>query len=263
MGRETSRWACVCVILAGLALVGSACSKAPEPKPEPEAEAPEKEEEAPKGEVKPCPVAFSAAEGFADLETLNCTCPKGEAEGTVWGSGVYTSDSSVCLAARHAGVIKKGGEVEVRKSEGCKAYEGSERNGVKTSDWGSFEHSFYFPKKGDGKCATERCPSTFGAMEGYDAAAKNKLDCVCTAAQIKDGGSVWGSDMYTSDSSVCASALHAGAVKADGGKVKARSTQGCKAYKGSERNGVKTSDWGSFELSFYFPDATGKPECAE
>lgn len=260
-----SRWACVWVVLVGLVLT-SACSKESEPKPEPKAETPEKKDAKPKKtkKAKACPEAFNQAEGFAKLKTLTCTCPKGEIKGSVWGNSVYTSDSSVCLAARHAGVIEDGGEVKARKSAGCGAYEGAKRNDVVSSTWGSFADSFHFPEESDGACPmVDLCPSTFAGMSGYDAKAKNKLDCICSKEQAGAGGSVWGSDMYTSDSSVCASALHAGEISKKGGKVKARSTKGCKAYKGSERNGVKTTDWGSYELSFYFPDTTGKPECAE
>ncbi|MGZ3456577.1 MAG: LCCL domain-containing protein, partial [Polyangiales bacterium] len=64
--------------------------------------------------------------------------------GSVWGSGPYTSDSSICRAAIHAGVITDddGGKVTLKISAGEKSYTGSKKNGVKTEDYGSFERSF-------------------------------------------------------------------------------------------------------------------------
>jgi len=43
-------------------------------------------------------------------------CPDGciDKEGQIWGTGIYTRDSSICRAAIHAGVIDdSGGIVEV------------------------------------------------------------------------------------------------------------------------------------------------------
>ena len=64
-------------------------------------------------------------------------CPANCASGTIWGTDTYTTDSSVCLAGIHAGIIKadKGGEIKVNMVKGLDKYAGSERNGVKTSDW--------------------------------------------------------------------------------------------------------------------------------
>jgi hypothetical protein len=64
-------------------------------------------------------------------------CPANCAQGTAWGTDVYTYDSSLCMAAAHAGVItkEKGGTVKVIVVKGLDKYSGSERNGVKSNDW--------------------------------------------------------------------------------------------------------------------------------
>ena len=64
-------------------------------------------------------------------------CPANCAGGIVWGTDTYTSDSSVCMAAIHAGVIAKdkGGAVKVMVVKGLDKYAGSERNGVKSDEW--------------------------------------------------------------------------------------------------------------------------------
>jgi hypothetical protein len=74
------------------------------------------------------------------------TCPAGctEGDGSIWGTDVYTDDSSVCLAAIHAGVItsEAGGNVVVTHQAGQDSYVGSDRNGIPTSDYGSWGGSF-------------------------------------------------------------------------------------------------------------------------
>lgn len=75
-------------------------------------------------------------------ETIDCS--PGGTPGSVWGSGPYTDDSSVCTAAVHAGVITvaEGGPVTVEIAPGQESYKGSTANGVTTSDYGSFGGSF-------------------------------------------------------------------------------------------------------------------------
>lgn len=62
--------------------------------------------------------------------------------------------------------------------------------------------------------------------------------------------SVWGTDVYTADSSICSAALHSGAIERTGGKVKITVLPGRNAYTGSERNGITSKNWGRYESSF-------------
>ncbi len=68
--------------------------------------------------------------------------------GSVWGSGPYTTDSSVCRAALHAGVMHDvtGGIVTVTMKPGQSKYEGSDRNGIRSLAWGQFDSSFEVTK---------------------------------------------------------------------------------------------------------------------
>jgi hypothetical protein len=82
------------------------------------------------------------------MAEFSCACPAGGQRGAVWGSGPYTSDSHICSAAIHAGVIgDQGGEVLVRRTAGQRSYEGSAANGVTTGSWGAFGSSFVFGPK--------------------------------------------------------------------------------------------------------------------
>jgi len=72
----------------------------------------------------------------------------GAAEGSVWGTDVYTLDSKLAVAAVHAGVLKVGekGVVKVTILAGKSAYKGSSRNGITTGDWGSYQGSYRVDK---------------------------------------------------------------------------------------------------------------------
>ena len=85
-----------------------------------------------------------ASAAVGDL--VEVTCEAGGEFRSVWGSGPYTGDSSICTAAVHAGIItvEEGGVVTATVSDGEDAYTGSEANGVTTRDWPSFGRSFTF-----------------------------------------------------------------------------------------------------------------------
>jgi hypothetical protein len=64
-------------------------------------------------------------------------------------------------------------------------------------------------------------------------------------------GSVWGTDNYTTDSTLATAAVHAGAVKAGETRVvKVSVLPGATAYVGSTRHGVTTYSYGSYSTSF-------------
>lgn len=100
--------------------------------------------------MRRCPITiswFQAAQEHrgrnGEFFDYSCDPRKGGGAGTVWGTDVYTDDSSICLAAVHAGLLTDaGGQVRIEILAGQSAYEGTERNGVATSGWGSWGGSF-------------------------------------------------------------------------------------------------------------------------
>jgi len=70
----------------------------------------------------------------------------GSVSDRVWGSGVYTDDSSVASAAVHAGLItpQQGGTVTIEIQPGQPSYRGSSQHGVTSKDYGSWHGSFRF-----------------------------------------------------------------------------------------------------------------------
>jgi len=81
-----------------------------------------------------------------DGETFTLACSPGGTEHSVWGSDIYTADSSICTAAVHSGLItyQQGGAVTIELRPGRSIYGCSERNGVTTSYYGPYQHSFVF-----------------------------------------------------------------------------------------------------------------------
>jgi ABC-type transport system substrate-binding protein len=139
-------------------LVVSACSTPAAATPQPTAEpAVAVTEPAASATVAPTDAPASApaidpwsahAVGHRDQvgEEFTYDCPPADESrtDTVWGTDVYTDDSSVCTAAVHAGAItvEDGGEVTIEIRPGQDSYEGTERNGIETSHYGPWGGSF-------------------------------------------------------------------------------------------------------------------------
>lgn len=65
---------------------------------------------------------------------------KGEPQGPLWGTDVYTGDSALGVAAVHAGLLKPGetAVVKVTVVAPLPQYQGSVRHGVTSHDFGRF-----------------------------------------------------------------------------------------------------------------------------
>ena len=76
-------------------------------------------------------------------------CPPNGSPGTVWGTDVYTDDSSICTAAVHDSLIafKDGGQVTIRILPGASSYAGTTKNGVSTQSYSNWDGSQTPPAK--------------------------------------------------------------------------------------------------------------------
>ena len=72
----------------------------------------------------------------------------GNADGVVWGTDVYTTDSVLATAAVHAGVLQAGvtGVVKVKLVSPPDQFHGTPRNGVGTNAYGAYPQAFQFVK---------------------------------------------------------------------------------------------------------------------
>ena len=92
-----------------------------------------------------CGTAGSSLNGSTGT-SINITCPTGCTNGSVWGTHIYSDDSSVCSAAIHAGAISaSGGQTTVVIAAGQPSYSGSYANGISSDDWSmGWSRSFTF-----------------------------------------------------------------------------------------------------------------------
>lgn len=219
-------------------------------------------------------------------------CPaEHEIGGSVWGTDLYTDDSSVCQAALHAGRITEngGGDVAIEVRPGEHSYRGSVRHGVTSSAYGTWHCSFVIVSdrctEGSTKCGTTCTDLSLDAAHcgacghacGVDESCKKGV-CVagidgdwllnaqrwpCTVGHAHvvrcpplpgsiPFGTVYGSGPYTNDSSICAAAVHAGVIGRAGGEVTIEMRPGMKKYPGSTAHGVTTTPWGSWSCSYVF-----------
>ena len=194
---------------------------------------------------EPCPPTLQYYQG---VHPLACVCePRAMRSGEVWGSFIYTADSQICRAALHAGAIgPAGGVVTIIPEPGRPGYRGSNRNGVISSAYDSYGASFRFEGVRS-EMGRGLCPDRFTGFAGETA----PLECLCPG-DATVAGDVWGTDVYTSDSKICRAAVHAGVIDRFGGSIKVLPMPGQDSYRGSNRNGVRTGEYGSWRHSFRF-----------
>jgi|GEM_PF-6480628 len=97
---------------------------------------------------------------FGSQFELNVT---GRTEGPVWGTDVYTDDSDLGAAAVHAGLVRAGEQATVILTivKSPARHVGSTRNGVTSSDYGTFVGSFMLHKSPEqGRFTAVRRPRT-------------------------------------------------------------------------------------------------------
>ena len=76
--------------------------------------------------------------------TYKFQCPADGKEYAVWGSDIYTADSSICTAAVHAGLLTlaEGGVVTIEFRPGRLTYGSTTRNGIKSLTFGEYRLSY-------------------------------------------------------------------------------------------------------------------------
>lgn len=190
-------------------------------------------------------------------------CPeRGTVSQQLWGTDIYSDDSSICTAAAHAGLISvaTGGVVTMEVLPGQNSYRGSKRNGIESWDYESWPGSFRLLGESEKSGATP--PGGWESAEAAVITWSTRADQVKGAVGIRmvlrcpENGDarhrVWGTDVYTDDSSICVAAIHAGLISVEGGVVKIEIRPGEAKYQGSRRNNVITEDYGSWTRSFSF-----------
>ncbi|MFI0369461.1 LCCL domain-containing protein [Actinomadura sp. 1N219] len=214
------------------------------------------------------PMSWSATASIfrgRDYEVFTVEFPSGGSidDGDVWGNRTYTDDSSIGLAAVHAGIItvQHGGSVtfEIRPGEG--AYGSAISNGIESSSWGDWHGSFVFPENqvSGGAGPQVEGPVYVGPMSwSATASAFRGRDYEVFTVEFPSGGTiddgdVWGNKTYTDDSSIGLAAVHAGIITLQGGGLVTFEIRPGKRFYGSaKRSGIESSRWGRWHGSFVF-----------
>ncbi len=180
--------------------------------------------------------------------------------GPLWGTDVYSDDSSLGAAAVHAGILRPGeaGVVKVTILPGRGSYRGSTRHGMRSVDYEAWSGSFRIEavpglKASAGAPVPPPPPALLQSQDNPNLmgfrgrTAQNFFFNVAGEA----GGPLWGTDVYTDDSSLGAAAVHAGILRpGEAGVVKVTILPGRASYRGSVRNGVRSSDYEAWDGSF-------------
>ena len=190
-------------------------------------------------------------------------CPANGSRGQVWGTDTYTDDSSVCTAAVHKGLITMadGGIVTIEPLAGLASYTGSTRNGITSANWGAYSGSFSVIGADAGGGATGvkmgggSWTATATSFRGQNG---GRYSYICPGGGSL--GTVWGTNTYTDDSSVCTAAVQVGLVTAaNGGRVTIEVRPGQKSYVSFAHNGVTSRTFGAWSGSFVFAGAARIP----
>ncbi|TAJ09996.1 MAG: hypothetical protein EPO61_04595 [Nitrospirae bacterium] len=192
-------------------------------------------------------------------------CPPNGTPARVWGTDIYTDDSSICAAAVHAGRITSiaGGTVTIEIRPGQSSYMGTGRNEVLSEGYGAWHGSFALagatpatgsPPPPPSSAAT---PATWTTQANQWRGQNGRREMLTCPPGGPTAGRLWGADLYTDDSSICLAAVHAGALTAAaGGTVTIEIRPGLSSYTGSVRNGVTSQAYGAWSGSFAVVGAT-------
>lgn len=197
---------------------------------------------------------------WGDEKTLYC--PPSGAIAPIWGSDIYSDNSSICTAAVHAGLItlEEGGAIAIRILPGQSSYTGRTQNEIASSDFDRWPGSFTFTTLRD--FVADIMPTEAGVLpvrvitwQTTAALWRDRLDQPF-AAYCPAGGSTaptWGSDIYRDASSICTAAVHAGLITPQrGGAIAFKMVSRMPFYIGNTRNGVTTRHWMGGDGSFSF-----------
>ena len=165
----------------------------------------------------------------------------------IWGTDIYLDESPVCTAALHAGVLTRGtsGQVTIVIGPEAESFLSTQRNGVTSLNYGPYASYTFVPNTQPGQIdwstTYDRVPDDF----------HSPITVVCPPKGNTDSA-LWGTDVYSASSAICVAAVHAGAITLDaGGRVTLTFQPKQETFVASERNGVSSLGWASWEYPYY------------
>jgi serine/threonine protein kinase len=203
----------------------------------------------------------------------------GKSLGSIYGTDVYTDDSTLATAVVHAGLLRDGerGYVKVTILPGQERYEASTRHGITSHPYDAWSGSYRVEALSLGtQLAGSAEPGTAiprtvdpsalpdpGYLIGYR--GETGRSYLFEVVGATDLGSIYGTDVYTDDSHLAVAAVHAGILRpGERGTVRVTILEGKPSYRGSKRNGVTSRNWetpwdGSYRIEAVAPRPGTKP----
>lgn len=192
-------------------------------------------------------------------QRLSVECPEwaqADEETTIFGTDLYSSDSSICAAALHAGAITDtGGLATLQVMPSPEGYSGAIQNGVSSQSRPETDRAIAFVPASDGKLDAVRIEYmpridwdmkfTRTGLANRDLVGQEFTFHCSEAPGNMRARRVVGTDRYAFDSMICRAAVHAGQLSMSGGPVTLRMEPGSKDLIGSKRNGVETASGSS------------------
>ncbi|EFN58099.1 hypothetical protein CHLNCDRAFT_142422 [Chlorella variabilis] len=140
-----------------------------------------------------------------------------------------------------------GGLITIYDFPGLQSYRGSTANTIKSSNYGSWGHSYRFKPVANLTCASTN------AQNLLVNATVTKSFAVCPMNCFSAGGNIYGSSAaYRSNSRICLAAHHAGVITSNGGMVILQYVKGLASYKSVTANFVTSKTAAASPNAFKF-----------
>jgi len=170
----------------------------------------------------------------------------------------------------HVGLIslEHGGVVTIEIRPGRSTYGSTTRHGIKSTSWGEYARSFVILSSDVSRYSSNkegRSGSRPDRNENGDSdVTPINWDTSAAGFQGEKGrtyafrcpgegsaNTIYGSDTYTDDSSICTAAVHVGLITLErGGLVTIEIRPGRSTYGSTTRYGIKSTSWGEYARSF-------------
>lgn len=210
-----------------------------------------------------CPNNYTSFPMDGPALTCGCSAEQAKEGGTIWGTNPYQYNSSLCRAALHAGAITPaGGTIIVAPKKKVHFFPAVRRNGIDAASTGEADGFTVAAADGskvvgpfevrDNALTLDICPGKYTSFP-EDAPV---LTCGCSAEEIKDGGTIWGTNPYQYNSSLCRAALHAGAITSMGGLIVVKPVREAPFFPSVTKNGIDSAS-ASAANGFTVEAATG------
>lgn len=184
----------------------------------------------------------------------------GSNSGPIYGADTYTDDSDLGTVAVHLGLLKVGekGVVKVTILPGRDSYISSTRHGIASTGWSQYPGSYKVGAISGGSRAVATSSTALtdpGSLSSYGNRVGQSFEFQVTGST--SGGTIWGTGIYTGDSRLSVTAVHAGVLRdGESGVVKVTILPGDSRYLGSLRNGISSYDYGPYPFGYRVDSTT-------